>query len=127
MKNISKTKGTHGNLFASYCLERVDNKGQRAIKTKEYERQKRKEKRREKMNTKRYISRNKRRGRGYNGNRCTKQKRAWEKAWNYFVNRRNRGGKQNKVAGEGLELVRGTKDSQSECRGHRQQNKQKCS
>ena len=39
MKNISKTKGRHGASFASYCLEKVDNKGQRAIKTKECERQ----------------------------------------------------------------------------------------
>ena len=31
MKKISKTKGRYGVSFASYCLEKVDNKGQRAI------------------------------------------------------------------------------------------------
>ena len=39
LKNISKTKGRHGDSFASYCLEKGDNKGQRAINTKECERQ----------------------------------------------------------------------------------------
>ena len=34
MKNISKTKGTHGASFASYYLEKVDDKGQRAIRQK---------------------------------------------------------------------------------------------
>ena len=38
MKNISKTKCRHTASFASYCLGKVDNKGQREIKTKECER-----------------------------------------------------------------------------------------
>ena len=37
MKNISKTKARHGASWASYCLEKGDNKGQRAINTKECE------------------------------------------------------------------------------------------
>ena len=50
-----------------------------------------------------------------------KTEERWEKAWNYCVDKRNRGAKQNKAAGEGLELVRGTKESQY--RGHRQEYK----
>ena len=33
----------------------------------------------------------------------------------------NRGAKQNRAAGEGLELVRGTNESQSEYRGHHEE------
>ena len=38
-ENISKTKGRYQVSFACHCLEKIENKGQRAIKTKECERQ----------------------------------------------------------------------------------------
>ena len=82
MTNISKTKDRHGASFASYCLEKVDNKGPWAIKTKECER------------------RNETKWR-------MRQKNAGVNALEIAA--LNKTG----PAGEGLELVRGTKGSQS--------------
>ena len=85
MKNISKTKGRHRASFVSYCLERVDNKGQPAIKTKECERQnERKWRVRQIVNTKKYIWENKKLWAWiqWKSLRLAKESR-WEKAaWN---------------------------------------------
>ena len=62
-KEISKTKGRHGASFASYCYEKVDNKRQRAIQTKECEMQNQ-----TKWRTRREIQRN-----------ISQEKRMW--AW----------------------------------------------
>ena len=59
-ENISKTKEKRRASFASYCLQKVDNKGQRAIKTKEFERQLNRNGARDKVKTKKYISGDKR-------------------------------------------------------------------
>ena len=111
MKNISKTKGRHRASFASYCLEKVDNKEQRAIKTKECERQNERNKSRDTKEC----------GREYDWNRCALEKRADGRRPGTSVrNKRksiedkgNRGTKQNRADGDGLELVRRTKESQS--------------
>ena len=61
MKYISKTKGRYWASFTSYCFGKVDNKRQRAIETKECERQNEtKWPVRQKRNTKKYILGNKR-------------------------------------------------------------------
>ena len=114
MKNISKTKDWHGASLASYSLEKVDNKGQWANKTKEYQRQNETKCRtRQKVNTKKYISVNK----GmwawiqWKWLRWTKESQSEDE--------RNRDAKRNKVAGGGLQLLCGTTGSQSEDRGNR--------
>ena len=56
MNHISKTKDRHRTSFASYCFEKVNNKGQRAIWTKECERRKETKLRtRQKGNTRMYA------------------------------------------------------------------------
>ena len=74
IKNISKTKGRHRASFASYCLEKVDNKEQRAIKTKECGKMKEINLGKQKnvgVNTMEFAALNK--------------TKAMEKAWNYCV------------------------------------------
>ena len=112
MKNISKTKDRHGASFASYCLEKVDNKGQRAIKTKECERR----------NETKWRTRQKNAGVNGIGNCCAEQKKAGGRRPGTSArnksksvdDKRKSGSKQNKSPGEGLELVGGTNGSQSE-------------
>ena len=124
-KNISKTKGRHGASFASYCLEKVENKGQQAIKTKNVSGKMKRNYARDK----RYVSREtKECGREYDGKRCAEQKRAAGEGlelvrWIKGVSRKrkeiasqnkrkpHRKTKENRI--EALELVRGTKGSQS--------------
>ena len=115
MKNISKTKGRGRASFASYCSEKVNNKGHWRTG--------------QKVNTKKCISGNERMWVWIRWNRCAKQKRWWEKAWDYCmeqsksITRETAAQKQNDNANKDLELLRVTKGSESEDKGNRGENK----
>ena len=100
-ENISKTKEKRRASFASYCFQKIDNKGQRAIKTKECERQ----------NGSKWRTRQGKKEEIYLGD-----KRMWA---------RNRFAEQKAAGGKGLDLVYGTKGSQSEDREPRRKTKQR--
>ena len=118
MKKISKTKDRRTASFASYCLKKVDNKRQRAITQKNIS-----------GKMKRNGARDKRMGawKPWNSLRWTKRVGAWRPGTSARNKRKSIGSKENsgakkkqnkkdKAAGEGLELVRETKGSQSEAR-----------
>ena len=74
----------------------------------------------QKVNIKKYISGNKRMWAWIQWNSLRYTKRAGGRRPGTTVwNQKNRGGKQNKAVGEGLELVRGTKGGQLKDKGHR--------
>ena len=122
MKKISKTKDRHGASFASYCSKKVDDKRQRAIRQKNIS---------GKMKRNGARDKRMRAWKPWNSLRWTKRAGAWRPGTSARNKRKsigskeNSGAKQNKAAGEGLELVRETKGSQSEARKTPAQNKTK--